>query len=238
MGFKFKKDYLGWVLLCLILFGNFWIWKAFSFSFPIFILLVGASLLAYRFIKGKGKLLGFLFFFVLIVFSQWKTTAPTSLTVLLNDDIRLRDQRLKEYPPVFIKVGSKTLWIPAAHWFEGRKETIAVFRLAKSFSEVIDPNLYFFANHPRERVGVSEFEKFPFILFPFFFVGILTTVGSRRFRPYFLSLIITILLLSLFGNKNELGPFALFPYIVSLSSIGGEYLIEKALLFVSRRKRK
>ena len=236
MGFKFKKDYLGLVLLCLILFGNFWIWKAFSFSFPIFLLLVGASVLAYRFIKSKGKLLGFLFFFVLIVFSQWKTTSPASLTVLLNDDIRLRDQRLKEYPPVFIKVGSKTVWIPVAHWFEGRKETIAVFRLANNLSEVIDPNLYFFANHPRERVGVSEFEKFPFILFPFFFVGVLTTVGLKRLRPYFLSLIITILLLSLFGNKNQLGPFALIPFIVSLSAIGGEYLIKKTLVFISRLK--
>ena len=236
MGFKFKKDYLGLVLLCLILFGNFWIWKAFSFSFPIFLLLVGASVLAYRFIKSKGKLLGFLFFFVLIVFSQWKTTSPASLTVLLNDDIRLRDQRLKEYPPVFIKVGSKTVWIPVAHWFEGRKETIAVFRLANNLSEVIDPNLYFFANHPRERVGVSEFEKFPFILFPFFFVGVLTTVGLKRLRPYFLSLIITILLLSLFGNKNRLGPFALIPFIVSLSAIGGEYLIKKTLVFISRLK--
>ena len=236
MGFKFKKDYLGLILLFLILFGNFWIWKAFSFNFPIFILLLGASVLAYRFINGKGKLLGFLFLLLLIVFSQWKTTTPTSLTVLLNDDIRLRDQRLKEYPPVFIKVGSKTIWIPVAHWFEGRKETIAVFRLANNLSEVIDPNLYFFANHPRERVGVSEFEKFPFILFPFFFVGIITTVGARRSRNYFLSLVVIILLLSLFGNKNELGPFAIFPYITSLSAIGGELLINKALHLVLKSK--
>ena len=236
MGYKFKKDYLGLILLFLILFGNFWIWKALPVSFGIFILLVGASVLAYRFIKGKGKLFGFLFLLLLIVFFQWKTTSPTSLTVLLNDDIRLKDQRLKEYPPVFIKVGSKTIWIPVAHWFEGRKETIAVFRLANNFSEVIDPNLYFFANHPRERVGVSEFEKFPFIFFPFFVVGILTTVGLKRFKTYFWSLILTILLLSLLGNKNQLGPFVLFPFIVSLSAIGGEYLIKKTLVFISRSR--
>ncbi len=236
MDFKFKYLLSSYLLFCLILFGNYWIWRALSYSLPIFILLVACSLLGYRIIKGKGKLLVFLLLLMLLVFSQWRSTFPTSLTVFSNDDIRLKDQRLKEYPPVYIKIGPGAIWIPVAHWFEERKEAVAASRVATNFSEVLDPNLYFFANHPRERVGVSEFGKFPYVFFPFFVVGILEAVGLRKTKGFFLSLILAILLLSLIGNKNELGPFVLFPYIVSITVFGAELLTQKTKSLFSRPK--
>lgn len=227
MIFKLKEASVKYLLFCLILFGNYWIWRALSLNFLLFLLLVTSSVLTLRFIKAKGSLLAFLFFVVVLIFSQWKTTTPTSLTILSNDDIRLKDQRLKEYPPVFIKVGKKAIWIPAGHWFEQRQEAIAASRLTTNLSEVLDPNLYFFANHPRERVGVIEFDKFPYIIFPFFLVGIFKTVELKRSNIFYTIFILTIFLLSLFGNKNPLGPFMLFPFIVNLSAIGAEDFVRK-----------
>jgi hypothetical protein len=149
------------------------------------------------------------------------------LTDLANDDIRLKDQRLRQYPPVYLKVGPKILWIPVGHYFEERKESIAVSRLAISLAEIIDPNLYFFSNHPRERVGIHEFEKFPYILLPFMLLGIFETVSLRKGRVVLFGLLVAIFSISLLGNKNPLGPFAIFPFIVATGAFGLQSFFRK-----------
>ena len=105
-------------------------------------------------------------------------TKYESLTLLNNDQIRIKDMRLKSYPPVYLTFDTKTLWIPVAHWFEERKESIAFFRILKNVSETVDLNLYFFANHPRERVGYNEFEKFPYIFIPAFLAFLTSSTST------------------------------------------------------------
>ncbi len=45
-------------------------------------------------------------------------------------------------------------------------------QLQQNFFESLDISRYFFASHPRERVGVHEFAIFPFWLLPFFIWGL------------------------------------------------------------------
>jgi hypothetical protein len=161
----------------------------------------------------------FLVFVVVTAFIQVRTTNVQDLVYLDNDEQRVQQMRLREYPLVRITLFGKTLWIPAAHWLEERKEVIIFYRLEKNFFETIDPNLYFFSNHPRERIGVSEFEKFAYIVLPIFLYGLYLVIKKKR---YFLLayLFISLGIISVIGHDSLLGPFLLFPFI-SLSVFVG-----------------
>ncbi len=128
-------------------------------------------------------------------------------------------QRIKEYPPTYIQFGSKTLWIPAAHWFEERKETIVLKHMEENLFEVLDPNLYFFANHPRERIEVTEFEKFPYILLSFFLYGIYVLFKKNRLLITLTS-ILPFVLFAFIGSNNPFGPFIFIPIIVCSITVG------------------
>jgi len=211
-----------------VLLGNFWIWKILFYSAPLGLLVLVSSVFLYLSFKRSLKkyFFAFLVLFSLLLVFQWKTTSEESLVELSNDEQRVQQMRLKEYPPVFFKIGRKTAWIPLAHWFEGREESIAFFRILENFSETIDPNLYFFANHPRERVGINEFKKFPYIFLPLFFYGLVLSVTERRKLVLGMSFVLPVVLISIIGHKNQLGPFSLFPFL-AVSIIHGLELLSQ-----------
>ncbi len=210
----------------LVLLANFWIWRILFNSIPLGLLVLVSSIFLYLSFKRSSKkhFFTFLVLFSLLLISQWKTTSEESLVELSNDEQRVQQMRLKEYPLVFFKIGRKTVWIPLAHWFEGREESIAFFRILENFSETIDPNLYFFANHPRERVGINEFKKFPYIFLPLFFYGLVLSITERRKLVLGISFILPVVLISIIGHKNQFGPFSLFPFLVVLTIHGLELL--------------
>jgi hypothetical protein len=59
------------------------------------------------------------------------------------------------------------------------KVTYSVNRVSQNVFELLDINRYFFASHPRERVGIKEFSLFNFFLLPFFIFGL---SYASRFR--------------------------------------------------------
>lgn len=142
------------------------------------------------------------FFFVLLVF-QVTTTQKNSLTNIANDDRRVIDMRLRAYPSKVLRIG---------YWLEERRESIALGRVTKNFFENLEPNLYFFANHPRERVGMEEFEKYHFVFLPFFLAGFFSLVKAKQWLLPMLSFVIPLTILSFVGNQNILGPFSVFPF--------------------------
>ena len=205
---------MNFLILIFVLLGNLWIWRVFSFDILLGFFVVATSIFLYLALVRKDKNYSFIFFgiFTLLLIFQWKTTEVKSLTQLSNDEQRLQQMRLKEYPPAWLRVG---------YWFEGRHESIAFFRILNNFSEVIDPNLYFFANHPRERVGFTEFEKFPYILFPIFLLGLFFVVKKHgRNNAFLASFVAPILFTSIFGHKNPLGPISIFPFIAIATAFG------------------
>lgn len=215
--------------LIFVLIFNLWIWKIFSFSFLIGTLTVLASLSLYLSLQTNKKkyLYILILLFVFLLFFQYKTSSKNSLT-FLNDNEKLQQQiRLRGYPPSRI---------PIANWLENRKETLIFYKLEANISEVVDPNLYFFANHPRERVGVVEYEKFAYILIPFFILG-LFSIKKKNIKTLLIS-ISPFVLISVIGNSNPVGPFSLFPFLSSFTGIGlipvfskRKYLIPFLIIF-------
>lgn len=174
--------------------------------------------------RGNNKFLYiFLASVLILVLFQINTTNLQDLSYLNNDEQRVQHMRLNEYPPVKISLFGKTVWVPIAHWLEERKEMIIFYRLEENFFQAIDPNLYFFSNHPRERVGVNEFEKFLYPLLPFFFVGIYRYVKEKQ---YFLigTMFFSVIVISIVGFVNALGPFLIFPYISLAIYLGLEHV--------------
>ena len=196
-----------------ILFGNLWIWKIFLTNFYIALLLIIATDLLYLFSKNNKLNKKIIFAFLLILFYQYVSTNKINLTGLSDDQQRIQQMRLGEYPSKYLKIG---------YYFENRRESIAFFRIQNNLSEILDPNLYFFASHPRQRIGVDGFEKFPYIYLPFFILGVFLLIKQKKKLFFINSLLIPILLLSIIGSNNSIGAFALFPFIVISTTTGAE----------------
>ena len=167
----------------------------------------------------------FLIFFLVLLLFQWKTTTPQSLTILDNDEQRIRTERIKYYAPSehYVRVAFKRLDL--VNFLEGDFNT-ASKRVQRNFFETIDPNIYFFGGHPRERVWANDFEKFAYIFAIPFFIGLYNLIILKKWL-FFYGLIICIVLLSIIGHKNQFGPFILFPFIVTSITSGLFILLDK-----------
>lgn len=83
----------------------------------------------------------------------------------------------------------------------------------------LSPNLYFFANHPREREKVEEFAKYPPILIIPFLVGLLYLLNSSKY----LIIAFFIFAAGVIGFVKQtylFGPILFFPLINLLITIG------------------
>ncbi|MDD5415723.1 MAG: hypothetical protein PHE48_01815 [Candidatus Daviesbacteria bacterium] len=94
-----------------------------------------------------------------------------------------------------------------------------LIKLQRNLFANLDPNLYFFASHPRERAGVEEFNKYSPIFLPFFLIGVFYSIYILL--PNFLIYAISVLLLSsIISSKYNLGPILFFPLINYLITVG------------------
>jgi len=79
-------------------------------------------------------------------------------------------------------------------------------RYKENFFQGLDLNYYFFANHPRERVGLQEKEKIYWIWLPVFFIGFFWSLKKSILLPNFIFLVI----LSVAGFFTRIDNFNLF----------------------------
>lgn len=215
---------------------NFWLGKIYMFDSTLCILVIVTSMVfwvALNSNKLKYLLLSVVLMAILLTV-QWYTSAKTSLTYLTEQEKVTQIQHLHAYPPLKITIMRKIIWIPAANWLELRPEAVIFYKIKANFSEIVDPNLYFFANHPRERVGVVEFEKFPYIFLPAFLIG-LFSFKHRHLLLLSISLS-PILLNSLIGNSHPAGPFNLFPFFAITIALGlvviTPYILKRKVLIL------
>lgn len=92
-------------------------------------------------------------------------------------------------------------------------------KLQRNFFANLDPNLYFFTSHPRERMGVEEFKKYLPIFLPFFLIGIIYSIYLLS-PNIFIYLILISLMSSIISSKYNLGPVLFFPLINYMITIG------------------
>jgi hypothetical protein len=87
-----------------------------------------------------------------------------------------------------------------------------IFSYEKNLFEGLDINYYFFASHPRERVGAYEIKKFPELALLFFLIGLYSSLRRKQFLGviYFL---FSLLVASFFSPIDTLS-FLFFPFFV------------------------
>lgn len=212
------------MIFLIVLLGNLWIWKILQVNFLIFLLLLVFTTCVYLYQEQKLKvnLLILLSLIVSLFYFQWQTTNFHSLILRDNDEQRIETQRRKFYNPG-LDITRKVFYkFSLVDYLEGDINTVLT-RIERNFFETIDPNVYFFGGHPRERVWVSDFEKFPFILIIPFFVGLYKTIEERN-RLLILISVLGMIFLSIIGHDTKIGPFLLFPTLVLLVTKGVKIL--------------
>lgn len=202
--------------LIFVLIFNLWLIRILNGSILIGILIVLTTIFLYY-----KKLVPSFIFLLLLIFFQYKTSSINPLTYLNEQEKTLQIQRMHGYPSKFAR------W---ANWLEARPEALVFYKLEANLKEAADPNLYFFANHPRERVGVVEYEKFPYLLLPFFIIGIFS--AEKEKLKYLLLSLTPLILISLIGNTNSFGPFSLFPFVAANISSGLMRVFENKAKFL------
>lgn len=95
----------------------------------------------------------------------------------------------------------------------------AIYKLQSNLFSNLDPNLYFFSSHPRERLGVEEFKKYSPIFLPFFLLGALYFISTSPTKIFFYLIPIS-LLSSVISPFYNLGPILFFPFINLLTASG------------------
>lgn len=132
------------------------------------------------------------------------TTPPQSLANISSSEKLQITNRLASYPPI--------TFFPLAHILEQRREMLITRHFLSNLFETLDPNYYFFANHPRSPAGANDYAKYPWIFLPLALVGLyrqLRWIGVGSLIPFFLSL----LLVSIISFHPQLGPWLVFPFI-------------------------
>ena len=213
MNFNLKN----FVLVSFISVLNFWVWRILQTNPILALTLILTSLISlfYLITLQKKCLLVLLILMGIIFYYQWGLTNRINLIELSSPQQHAQNERVVSYPIKEMNVTGKTFHYPLGNLFDGRKETIAFYRLQQNLFESLDLNYYFSATHPRERVGIIEFEKFPFIYLPFFVIG-LFLIQYQKIKLFLcLTFIVPLLLLTFIGPNSTLGSFVLFPFVLA-----------------------
>lgn len=140
---------------------------------------------------------------LLMAGAQYQTSVKRSLTDLTGDEQRVVELRKSAYPPI--------TWMPIAYWLEEKPVTVAVKRWSESLFENLDLNQYFFAGHPRERVGHIEVEKLPYLLMPLALLGLWRLAREKSGQVLLISTGLALMALAIVGNQNPNGTVAAWP---------------------------
>jgi hypothetical protein len=205
-----------WLSYIVAVFLNAWIIEVFTDNIILAIFLVVFSLVIYRhltFNRGNRLLLTVLISVAVIVQFAY-SEGFIKADIGYNEQVR-GEKRILYYAedPLFSKIN-----LPIAYWIELRNESFIAERFTDNFFRLSDPNYYFFANHPKERVGIKETEKFPYAyIFPFA-AGLLYLANKKNYL--FLSIFLLTIIYSSLLQEKEIGNFILFPFFASVCAYG------------------
>lgn len=207
---KAKTD--GFVLLCFpfVLFASSWMWQLYlSGQYFELIVSVAFSIFLY-FALGKTKAIAiFLYISTFIIFFS---NFQISKSVFYLEELDIYNLNIRRSYYSGDLVGR----------FAENKPLKFLTNYKQNFFQGIDPNFYFFANHPRERGGISEFEKLSPIFIPLFLIGVIDYLRRRIYQPFYYSLF-TLSLISTGGMIDNFS-YLLFPFF-ALSIYHGIYLL-------------
>lgn len=143
--------------------------------------------------------------FLILIFSPWTY-------IIFSHPLPQLDKSLWQYSPeeIFLLNQRRSFYPIYGRLFQN-KLIFSLTKFQRNFFYNLDQNLYFFATHPRERLKVSEIEKFPTIFLPFFVVGFFVFL-KKPSKKIILKLVLA-LVLSAFLSSEPPGPIFMYPVI-------------------------
>jgi hypothetical protein len=195
------------------LFLNQWLWVIHKSSAPIFVFLILYTIFLYLSLfitKPQIKLVLILLFTILSVL-YIKSTIYTPLGSLNSTQQDIQLKRLTYYPLHTYRI---------SHFLETSQVMLSIYQTKTNLINVFDPNYYFFASFPRASQIPGEFSKFPSLYLIPFIIGLLIYFHKYSKSPISLLMMLSILLVAVFGDHNHLGIFILFPYFIIFITIG------------------
>lgn len=167
---------------------------------------------------------------MVLSFYQYTLTENSLLQPLKQDEIYLKNTRVYAYPNLNIRIGEYDIGYIIGNILDGRFETIVLFRMQKNLFDALDLNYYFFGSHPRERVGIPEFERLPFFLLPFFLAGIFLVQIKKNKLFILSSFLAPLILISYVGINSSMGAFVMYPFVVSVTGYGLYQILNRFLI--------
>lgn len=209
-------------LLLGITFGNLWVWRIFKENFIIGILLVILSFLLFKQVitkAQKGQLIVLIFILIIVVFLSLRVGFDKNISIISADEQLHQNSRHELYA---VELGELFKNKVSLRFYKDFSWSIR--KLERNLFYNLDLNLYFFSTHPRERAGIEEFEKYPWILLPFFIVGLFLVIQYNYLilGAYFILAAFTSMFLS---PAYRLGPVLFFPLINVVIALGLIYFL-------------
>lgn len=196
-------------LILIISLGNFWIWRIFNTS----LFLAVAIVLLTIFLLFRFKTLALVVFAILSLFLL-RSTVDTNLKYISPLEKNRLTMQQEYFGPSLGRLFKNRFGLYLHYDF-----LPYVAKYERNFAYNLDPNLYFFKSHPRERGGIVEFEKFSPFFLPFFIVGVIILI-SGGFTYLVLYLIVSQIVNAFLFPGYDLGPVLIFPFIVSTIYLG------------------
>lgn len=204
------------VLIVLISIANFWIWRIFVQS-PILAL---ALMLLSIFLILRLKVLSLILMILLSLFLL-RTSFDTNLLYVSPLEKDKLENRHEYYAQNLGRIYRNRIGI-----YLHKNVSPYVARFEKNLAYNLDPNLYFFASHPRERLGIDEFDKFPLIALPFFLIGLgVLFLDKNNFLPIYV--LAAVFISGFLFPGYRLGPVLMFPFMTAIIYLGLSRILEK-----------
>lgn len=209
---NFRKILISKTLIFLlsVIFFNYWIWKIIIGNLLLGILIIISTFYFVRISKGvfnhKLDLLFICSFFLLVYLTVSSGFDKSLIVVTPGDLLKINDRHgyfSAELGKAFQNRFSLKIYSEIYPLF---------YKYQNNLFSNLDPNLYFFGSHPRERAGIAEFNKYPSIYIIFFIVGVLYLTAKANKYLIIFSLIV-IIASGFISPGFKYGPVLFFPLI-------------------------
>lgn len=202
---------------CIISLINFWIWRIMEANpfLGISLVILNLLLIYLILVRMNKKLLLFSLIIILLISYQSVITGFDKNLIKLDPSLEKKIGERHGY--YAINLGSLFQNKFILRFYRDVYPHFNIF--VSNVYNNLSPNLYFFANHPREREKVEEFVKYsPFLIIPFI-VGLSSLILNVNYHILVYSVYV-ILFMGLIKQTYYFGPVLFFPLINLSITIG------------------
>lgn len=208
----FKNSPL-WII-CLVIFLNPWFWVITQRNLPVTLISFVLSIVAFGYLFKKRSLLPVALLSLILILISLNDAFDESIFRNSALDIQKFHKRHEYYANGLGKIYTNRIALEFYKDF-----STPLYKLQKNFFSNLDLNLYFFASHPRERVGIEEFSKYWLPFLPFLLIGLISLI-YKPFKGFLIYILFISLVSSFISPKYNLGPILFFPIVNNIITMG------------------